>query len=86
MNGSPAAVLRLAAVFLVLGAGTIAATWWGSGDEATAALQLPYVIVALGIGVGCLVVASLLYVVARIRWVQRLTEAAVTRPGDGGSS
>ena len=79
MTRGPAAALRLAALLAVAAAVTIAVTWYGSGDERTAATQLPYVLVALGVGLGCTCVAATLYVIARIRMVQRRLELAAPR-------
>ena len=75
----PEAALQLALLFAVMGAVTIGVTWYGSGDEPTAATQLPYVVVALGVGLGSLLAAGLLYATARLRRVQLRVERTLLR-------
>ena len=83
MNRDQSAPFRLALLFAVVGALTIGVTWYGSGDEASSATQLPYVIVAVGAGLGSVVVAALLYTTGRLRVAQRrLVEAARDQRGD----
>jgi hypothetical protein len=63
---------RLALVLWLAGAVTIAVTWYDSGEQASSATQLPSVVVALGAGLGQLVVGSALWVLdgTRVRDVR----------------
>jgi hypothetical protein len=52
---------RLALVCWLAGAAIVGATWWDAGEQASSATQLPAVLVALGAGLGLLVLGSSLW-------------------------
>jgi hypothetical protein len=78
--------LRLAVLMWLIGAATIGATWWDSGDQATSATQLPAVLVAGGAGLGSVVVGCLLYAVHRARLRQVRAERLLAALADGRSA
>jgi hypothetical protein len=70
--------LRLAWLFWLLAAVTIAATWWDSGNQQTANTQLPAVLVAAGCGLGLTGVGALLYAVHRLQVRQQRLHRLLT--------
>jgi hypothetical protein len=61
------AAARLAVTCWLVGASVLAATWWDSGDQFSAATQLPAVLVALGAGLGLVVLGAALWALDRAR-------------------
>jgi hypothetical protein len=58
---------RVAVVAWFAGAGVLAVTWWDSGDQGSSATQLPALLVALGAGLGLVVLGAALWSLDRSR-------------------
>lgn len=80
MSGSAA---RAAILCWLAGFTVLAVSWWDSGEQASAATQMPALVVALGIGLGSITLGGALWVLdrsrARERARARLLAAVVAR-------
>jgi hypothetical protein len=72
------AAARVAVLCWVIGTAVIATTWWDSGDQASSATQLPALLVALGGGLGFVVLGAALWWLDRARARGRAVQVALT--------
>lgn len=71
--------VRMALVLLGAGAAVLVGMWWGSGNQRFVGTQLPYVVVACGIGLGLVAVAGALYTAHVTRLSRVRVEDAAAR-------